>query len=228
MFLLGFHYKRLPFRARASELGGIGLAPTDPRTRHPPAGRGPYWAKPSHGIANRQHGNKSGTPGGNSERGPPTSFSNCKYSVVRVAPRPERSLPSAACSEPLGVDRRAGRAGRGLFLQGRGTIHTGASWMCAAQIFQPRRAGAEKAFPAHAGGRFTGPIPWRNLLIPGALYSRPPTVCLIAGSLMTRKPPPLHIFHRSAHTRPAPRIFRISSFGNRVPASAAASTGVVR
>src|SRR5262249_20410399 len=50
----------------------------------------------------------------------------------------------------------------------------------------------QKSLPAHAWGRFTRPMPWRNLFIPGALVQGRDRLrdLRIAGN---QKPPALHI-----------------------------------
>jgi hypothetical protein len=50
----------------------------------------------------------------------------------------------------------------------------------------------QELLPAHARSGFTGPIPWRNVFIPGALVQGPDRPFDLAVS-DDQEPPPLHI-----------------------------------
>jgi hypothetical protein len=107
------------------------------------------------------------------------------------------------------INRRPGRAGRGAPSR-QGTIHTGASWMCAARYSAAAssRRNCSRLMPgAGSPDRYRG----ATCLSQARLY-KASTVSFISASLTTRHRhyrmlPPL-----GAHT-PASRIFRIKSFG---------------
>ena len=139
-----------------------------------------YWPKPTHWVADRQQRIRVDAQW-QAESGLGFLL-ELQVQRRQMSPRGRALLPPAACSEPLdrSMTQTCGSARR---LRGKGQSTPGPRG-CAWPYIPPRPAAVEIA-PGSCHGRFTSPIPWGNLFVPGTLIEAP-TVSLIFGSRTTR------------------------------------------